>query len=189
MTDYFSPTVIQQTIPDADISPLECLLLSQIFDAEPNGDGWYFHSWQGPSDIIWVNRAELIAALEASQGYQSEANVLVEKSLMEIQVENGEVALDLSDTSWEFFIRDIVRRSPTLRYVTVVTAFTCSKMRPDGFGGMALFITADAIRGQSTHEFLADCLAEIAADPSDGLNAGQGFSTRPKSDDGDDTNH
>jgi hypothetical protein len=29
-----------------------------------------------------------------------------------------------------------------VRYVTAVTAFTCSKMRHDGFGGMAMLITA-----------------------------------------------
>lgn len=188
MTDYYSPTVIQQTIPDADMSPLERLLLSRIFDADPVGDGWYFHSWQGPSDIVWVNRTALIASLKASRAYQSEANVFVEKSLVEIQMENDEVTLDLTDTSWEFFIRDVVRRSPTLRYVTVTTAFTCSKMQPDGFGGMALFITADAIKGQSTHEFLADCLAEIATDPSDGPNASSRFPTPPGGNDVDDPN-
>jgi hypothetical protein len=55
-----------------------------------------------------------------------------------------------------------VQRSPTLRYITAITSYMCSKMLPDGFGGSALFITSDAIRGQSTHEFLADCLADIA---------------------------
>jgi hypothetical protein len=35
-------------------------------------------------------------------------------------------------------------------------------MRADGFGGMALFITADAIKACSTTEFLSDCLADIA---------------------------
>ena len=58
--------------------------------------------------------------------------------------------------------QDIVRRSAKLRYITVTTAFTCSKMRDDGFGGMALFITADAIKACSTTEFLSDCLADIA---------------------------
>jgi hypothetical protein len=37
MADYFSPTVIQPSIPIADITPLERLLLSQIFSAEPDG--------------------------------------------------------------------------------------------------------------------------------------------------------
>lgn len=30
MADYYTPTVIQQTIPEADMTPLERLLLSHI---------------------------------------------------------------------------------------------------------------------------------------------------------------
>ena len=42
MADYFEQTVVQQTIPTADMTPLERLLLSRIFECEPDGDGWYF---------------------------------------------------------------------------------------------------------------------------------------------------
>jgi hypothetical protein len=56
-------------------------------------------------------------------------------------------------TSW--------RRSPTLRYVTAVSAFTCSKMRPDGFGGMAVLITADGVIGKSTSDIIEDFLRDI----------------------------
>ena len=35
-----------------------------------------------------------------------------------------------------------------------ITSFTCSRMRPDGFGGMAVLITRDAIVGKSTGDFL-----------------------------------
>ena len=39
MTDYFEQTVVQQTIPDADMTALERLLLPRIFQSEPHGDG------------------------------------------------------------------------------------------------------------------------------------------------------
>ena len=39
MADYFEQTVVQQTIPNADMTPLERLLLSRIFECEPDGDG------------------------------------------------------------------------------------------------------------------------------------------------------
>jgi hypothetical protein len=65
--------------------------------------------------------------------------------------------------SWECIFQDIVRRSATLKYVTAVSSFTCTKMRADGFGGMAVLITADAIRGKSTNDILEDFLAEIDA--------------------------
>ena len=41
-----------------------------------------------------------------------------------------------------------------------MTSFTCDKMRPDGFGGMATLITAQSIRGQSTYELMAEFIAE-----------------------------
>ena len=39
-------------------------------------------------------------------------------------------------------------------HLTVTMAFTCSKMRPDGFGGLAMLITADTIRSESAHTLL-----------------------------------
>ena len=59
MADYFSPTVIQQPIPVADMTPLERLVLSLIFDAEPDGEALYFHTYLGPSDAIGVSIDQL----------------------------------------------------------------------------------------------------------------------------------
>ena len=56
--------------------------------------------------------------------------------------------------------QDIIRRSATLKYVTAVSAFTCSKMRPDGFGGMAVLITASDVMGKSTNDIVEDFLNE-----------------------------
>ncbi len=162
MTDYFSPTVIPEIIPNADMTKLELLLLSHMFDAEPDGDGTYFHSWQGPSDLIWVDRAELTTALDATCRSKSQVYFYVKEKLKTATSDDGTIELDMSGLSWEVILQDIVRRSAKLRYITVTTAFTCSKMRADGFGGMALFITADAIKACSTTEFLSDCLADIA---------------------------
>jgi len=52
------------------------------------------------------------------------------------------------------------RRSSALRYVSAISSFDCSKMRPDAFGGMAVLITADRILGKSTNDLLAEFLAE-----------------------------
>ena len=67
MADYYSPTVIQQMIAEADMTPLERLLLSHIFESERDGEGWYFFSESGPTDMIMVERAALESALEASE--------------------------------------------------------------------------------------------------------------------------
>ena len=63
MANYLSPTVIQQPIPVADMTPLERLVLSLIFDAEPDGDALHFHSSFGPSDAIGLSIGDLRVAL------------------------------------------------------------------------------------------------------------------------------
>jgi hypothetical protein len=161
MADYFSPTVIQPTIPIADITPLERLLLSHIFNAERDGERFYFYADEGPADMIWLDRPPLEAALAQSMAAtDSTAVTLVTAQLARVPADNVEIELDFSDRSWEAILQDIIRRSRTLRYVTAVSAFTCSKMRPDGFGGMAVLITADNVMGKSTSDIVEDFLNE-----------------------------
>lgn len=159
MADYFSPTVVQQPIAITDMTPLERLVLSLVFDAEPDGDALGFHSDIGPSDMIGLPIEQLRAACETSRGIDSVIAVHVGACLAAAPSDETEIEIDLSVVSWALMLQDIVRRSPTLDYITVVTAFTCSKMRVDGFGGMAILIMADAIRSKSTHDILEDFLA------------------------------
>jgi hypothetical protein len=161
MADYFSPTVIQPTIPVADITPLERLLLSHIFNAEPDDEGLYFYADEGPADMIWLDRSRIEAALAQSPTtIDSTAATFVTEQLARVPADNVEIELDFSDASWESIFQDIVRRSPSLRYVTAVSAFTCSRMRPDGFGGMAVLITASAVMAKSTNDIIEDFLNE-----------------------------
>jgi hypothetical protein len=163
MPDYFTPTVIQPAIPIADITPLERLLLSHVFNAERQGERLYFYADEGPADRIWLDRARLEAAL-AQIRIDSTAATLVIEHLARIPADNVEIELDFSDRCWETIFQDIVRRSPGLRYVTAVSAFTCSKMRPDGFGGRAVLITADTVMGKSTSDIVADFLNAAVPD-------------------------
>jgi hypothetical protein len=158
MADYITATVIQPAIPIADITPLERMLLSHVFNAECQGERLYFYADEGPAPRIWLDRTRLEAALAQSR-IDSTAATLVIDHLARIPADNAEIELDLS-ASWEFIFQDIVRRSQHLRYVTAVSAFTCSKMCPDGFGGMAVVITADAVMGKSTSDIIKDLLNE-----------------------------
>jgi hypothetical protein len=171
MADYHTPTVVQQTIPSGDMTPLERLLLSHIFDAEEHDDGVYFHAEIGPRDCLTLPLTELRAAFAASD-VPSTATTRIAERLNGVDPDDASIEIDLSGTflgsgqradqgqAWELILQDIVRRSPTLDHVTIVSVFTCTKMRPDGFGGMAVLITADTIRGKSTNVFLEDLLAE-----------------------------
>jgi hypothetical protein len=119
----------------------------------------YFFADEGPADMIWLDRAPIDAALAQSQNtIESTAASVVTGQLAQVPADNVEITLDFSDRSWESIFQDIVRRSASLRYVTAVSSFTCSKMRPDAFGGMAVLITASAVVGKSTNDILEDFL-------------------------------
>jgi hypothetical protein len=155
MADYFTPTVVQQTIPTR-ITPLEIILLSYVFSGEVHAGGWYFFAEQAPSDFLFIPRREIEDGLNASRHVTGEANTKIE----ELLAEQPELEVDMSVGSYEFILQDIVRRSTTLEYINVVSAFTCSKMRPDGFGGMAVLITPETVKGKSTLDFIQDFLVE-----------------------------
>jgi hypothetical protein len=157
MADYFTPTVIQPAIPIADLTPLERLLLSHVFNAECQGERLYFYADERPADRIWLDRARLEAALAYSR-IENTATSLVTEQFARLPADNVEIELDFSGHRWEAIFQDIVRRSPSLRYVTAISAFTCSKMLPDGFGGMAVLITADTVMGKSTGDMIEDLL-------------------------------
>lgn len=149
------------------MTALERLPLSRIFQSERDGQAWYFFDEDNPSTMIRTTRAELAEALALSADHDSTAHRYVTKKLAAVSAEADEIDLDVSDTSFEFFLQDIVKRSPTLAYISVVAAFTCSRMRPNGFGGMAILITADAICGKSTNDLIAEFLSDAGFD-SDG---------------------
>lgn len=170
MADYHSPTVVQPNIPAMDITPLERLILGLVFDTESDEDGLYLYSWCGPSDIVTLSVDDLRSALEASRE-QSESSIgkHVDALLVRHDAEAGDdlpddidVDLTASDSGWCGMLQDIVRRSTTIDEIIVTTAFTCTKMRPDGFGGSVMLITADSIRYRSTIDILEELLNEAA---------------------------
>jgi hypothetical protein len=175
MADYFSPTVVQPTVPNADMTALERLLLTHIFESEPDGDGLYFFAETSPNDQIELPIAELRAALASAEGVPSETAAFVQGQLKDVGDDEPYVQIDLSGTSYEFILQEIVKRSSTLNHIAIVTSFTCTKMRSDGFGGMAVLVTADAIKGKSTHDIIGDFRDEaehgsLAAAPRFGVH-------------------
>jgi hypothetical protein len=112
MADYFSPTVIQQPIPIADMTPLERLVLSLVFDAEPDGETLYFHTALGPSDAIGLSIDELRAAFKASAAIASTATTYVAERLAAVPGDETEIEIDFSGTSWEFFSSRISCAAP-----------------------------------------------------------------------------
>jgi hypothetical protein len=160
MADYYTPTVVEQTIPSSDMTPLERLILTNILDWEPDNDGIYFFMETGPCDCLELNTNEFRMAFEQSRDVKSFTMDYLSDVFAKLDSTKNHVDIDFSGTSWEFISQDIIRRSSTLKFVVILAAFTCSKMRPDGFGGMAQLITADDIKGKSTYDILREFFEE-----------------------------
>jgi hypothetical protein len=170
LADYHSPTLVQPNLPAADMTPLERLILDLVFDMESEADGVYYHSWCGPSDIVTLSVDDLRAACDASRGYgETSIGKQVAALLVRHDADAGDdppddIDVDLTDTDsgWDRMFQDIVRRSATIDEIVVTTAFTCTKMRPVGFGGSVMLIAADAIRYRSTIDMLEESRTEAA---------------------------
>lgn len=176
MADYFTQTVLQPVIPDIDMTPLERMILTEVFQSEPDVEGLYFFAEAGLNETPSFEAAALSAALAISADVDSHTAAFVRKRLAATSAV-GDVELDLTiDLAWETILQDIVRRSSTIDQVIATSAFTCSKMRPDGFGGMVVLITADAVLGKSTEDMLCDLMdqveyGDIGVAPGHGVHA------------------
>jgi len=173
VADYFFPTVVQPTIAAGDIAPIERLLLNHIFTAEPDGDEIYFYAEHTINDLPVIPIDDVRAALVASEGMDSSTAVRIGDEIAKRDANDAYFQLDFSLSGWEAIFQDIVRRSATIEHVTVVSAWTCSKMRPDGFGGMAIVITGTDVMVNSTNSMI-DQMIGIAQYGPVGVEPGLG---------------
>lgn len=163
MADYFSPTVINPPIPLAAMLPIERLFLRQLFDEQREGEAAYYFSEAGLGDLITLPVTDVRTALDAASAETSRmARKLIDEQSDAILGEE-DIQIDMCGDLWPDVLQDIVRRSPDLDHLTVTMAFTCSKMLPDGFGGLAMLITAGTIRSESTSTLFDRFYAEAAA--------------------------
>lgn len=67
------------------------------------------------------------------------------------------VGSDEEHVRYDHILQEVLAKSKgALPYLTVEAALTCSKPLPDGFGGFAIFITADDIEYMSTAGWLVE---------------------------------
>ena len=160
MADYYTQTVVHQTLPLACMTSLEKLVLSAMFETEEIDGGLYCFASTNIDDMPSLDLAAVRDALKHSEGISSRLHDLVKAEVDGKSEDETEFDLDLSVESFEFILQDILRRSETLTHISITAAFTCSKMRPDGFGGMVTLITPEKIRSTSTGDILEDWLAD-----------------------------
>ncbi len=152
MADYFSQTVVQPLIPADAITPLELALLTRMYEHETVDDAIYFFSSEGPSDMVWLDIAELRELLADEPIVPGGIAELVRDKLADAAPDDIEIELDLSDLGAARIFQAIVARCEQLDHITITSAWTCSKMRPDGFGGAVTVVTAGQILSNSTNE-------------------------------------
>jgi hypothetical protein len=160
MVDYFTPTVVEPPLPLADMTPLERLVLGAIFETDKAEDGLSCFAQEGVNDYPLLPIVPLRDAWAQADGTPSRLHDLVTEQLAETAADAEAFELDLSVEGYAFILQDIVRRSTSLSHVSVTAAFTCSRMCPGGFGGMAMLVTKDAIISESTTDLLEKWLAD-----------------------------
>ncbi|HPB23902.1 MAG TPA: hypothetical protein PLL48_16425 [Novosphingobium sp.] len=152
MADYYSPTVVRPSIPLAAITPLEHALLTCMFEHEADGDAIYFFASEGPSDTVWLGIADLKAALEDEPMPSGQIVEMIRARLAEASLDDTELEIDLSDLGDAAIFQQIVRRCKELDHIVITSAWTCTKMLPDGFGGGVTVVTAEHILSSSTSQ-------------------------------------
>lgn len=155
MADYFSPTVVQPLIPLAAMTAAEHLLLTHVFDFERDGDALYFYAEQAINDMPAIVIDDVRHALDGDDAGIA-ATFLLERLA---ETADGDAYLQLdSEIPWEGVFQNIVGRSMEIAHVIVTTSYTCTKMRPDAFGGCVTLITADEVLSSGTEQMLCDLL-------------------------------
>lgn len=166
MAGYPSPTVIQPVIPLIDVSPLERLLLCHMMQFEDEGEELYLFAELSIDLMPAVSLAQLRAAYMQSGDFESRIMPYV-RDILDISHDDDDAAdIELNLTArhngapFESILQDIIRRSSTLTYLSLTTAYVCSKMRPDGFGGRATLVTEAFVRSQSTDDLMESFIYE-----------------------------
>ncbi|PKP94722.1 MAG: hypothetical protein CVT77_01570 [Alphaproteobacteria bacterium HGW-Alphaproteobacteria-16] len=163
MTDFQSQIVILPAIPQQDVTPLERLLLTAMFDHRVDEHGIHFHSQAGLRERVAFTLAELRTAVQQTNG-QSPAALDVLRATFDLATDHGpHIGFDLSITAWEWLLQDIVRRSEKLDHIAVVAGYTCDDIGryPHALGGIATVVTADQLAAKSLDECLIDLQVDL----------------------------
>ncbi len=150
MANYYFPTVVQPSIPATAMTPLEHLILCEMFEFEVDGDAFYFFAQEGSASTVSLDIQELKAHLDDSPSPSGPLVDHIREQLEAVEDDSGTIDLDLSDFGEGILFQDIVRRHADLDHVTIISAWTCDKMRPDGFGGSITVVTADHVLAANT---------------------------------------
>ncbi len=134
MADYYSQTVFQPVIPAHLLTEEDLDFFNAFYieaEKEQSGESYYLFADEWCSSAVLCNE-------ETGEETELEEDDLINR------------------------FQEIIRRSKgALPWVSMEKAYTCSKMRPDGFGGSAIFITADDVKYVSTGYWLEEQIDKL----------------------------
>lgn len=179
MNDLETTVVITPAIPLDDMTLLERLVLSHVFDAGETDSGLLLYSDRGAASHLRIPAHELTNAYMMSRTVpHSEINRIIArvwKSWCEEDEPGTTVAVDLSETSWEFILKDIVARSTALAEIRVLEWYRHPSQNPDSFGMNIMLVTANEIAGRNSDDFFEDMRAETEIQrPAEGIRRSSG---------------
>lgn len=161
MADYFHPTVVTPPLPSDAISLLEVLVLTQMYDWEHRGDRLYFFNKAGRPSAIELHVKEIVDLIEAAPEDAGRLPECLRTHLASLKPEETAFEVEVTDNLDVNIFQDILRRCEDIDHITVTSAWTCSRMKEDGFGGAVTVITADRALTKTTTD-LARSLFEQA---------------------------
>jgi hypothetical protein len=173
MADYATPTVVRPNIPADAITMLELTVLTQMFEWERDGDGVYFFAEGGLRSDIRLDVAQMRELIEAAPDERSSIIEVLRGTLEELNCVEGAFDLDVSGFESERIFQDILHRVADISHIAIVSGWTCSKMRVDGFGGAVTVITRDQIQSVTTNE-MEERLCDLASYGEIGCAPGKG---------------
>nr|WP_172690938.1 hypothetical protein [Agrobacterium tomkonis]ASK47349.1 hypothetical protein [Agrobacterium tomkonis] len=121
MGDLETTIVIDPAIPLTDITELERLVLSSVFDAGEVDNALLLYTDSGAALTFSLAAGDLSVAYETSRrSPKSELNRIVAECWRDQIDGRDRIEIDLRPSSWEFILQDIVARSETLSEVRVL---------------------------------------------------------------------
>ena len=191
MADYYSQCVVKPSIPNRLVDKADRLALEGLgYTFEQDGEDWYLFAAEGENSTVWgINPNDWIEVIDAVYPPGVERPAWLERlgDYLSSSIERTPSLRTMIASDWDLDLTAVpmsaaeifqaMLQKPVntgeraIKEITIEGSLTCSKMRPDGFGGWVEHITASGIRYDSTKEILERWSNDNERGPEDTLLA------------------
>jgi hypothetical protein len=191
MADYYSQSVVQPSLPGWLLDKADRLVLEGLgYTFEKDGEDWYLFAAEGENSTVFrINPNDWLEVFDECYPDGVERPAWLVMLVTSIHAEASrdpnlrtmiaaDWALDFTavpltgaDVFQGLLQKPVNSLDPErqVREITIEGSFSCSKMRPDGFGGWVERITPKGIQYDSTKEILERWANETEKGPEDDL--------------------